>query len=110
MAVVRQALACKSAFLEWCDRQGLSVIGGYGVEDLKTAPLKNWQRLGAPAAYCHLDGSQSFVGVLRRSNLSEREGGHLLEHEDEPPEIRAMYEAELRKEGILLRMAKRVRE
>jgi hypothetical protein len=28
----------------------------------------------------------------------------LLEHEDEPPEIRALYEAELKKEGIPLRM------
>jgi hypothetical protein len=36
--------------------------------------------------------------------LSEHEGGHLLEHEDEPPEIRAMYEVELKKEGIPLRM------
>jgi len=36
--------------------------------------------------------------------LSEHEGGHLLEHEDEPPEIRAIYEAELKKEGIPFRM------
>jgi uncharacterized RmlC-like cupin family protein len=56
--------ARKSSFLDWCDRDGLSVIGGYGVEDLKTAPLKYWQRLGGPAAYCHLEGSQGFVGVL----------------------------------------------
>ncbi len=39
-----------------------------------------------------------------RPNLSEHEGGHLLEHEDEPPEIRAMYEAELKKAGTSLRM------
>jgi hypothetical protein len=36
--------------------------------------------------------------------LSEHEGGHLLEHEDEPPKIRAVYEAELKKEGIPFRM------
>jgi hypothetical protein len=28
----------------------------------------------------------------------------MLEHEDEPPEIRAMYEAELAKEGVPFRM------
>jgi hypothetical protein len=28
----------------------------------------------------------------------------LLEHEDKPPEIRAMYDAELKKEGIPSRM------
>ena len=39
-----------------------------------------------------------------RPNLSEQEGGHLLEHHDEPPEIRAMYLAELKKEGIPFRM------
>ena len=30
--------ARKSAFLEWCEKDGQSVIGGYGVGDLKTAP------------------------------------------------------------------------
>jgi uncharacterized RmlC-like cupin family protein len=50
--------------LEWCDKEGLAVITGYGVEDLRTAPLKDWERIGAPAAYCHLEGSQGFVGAL----------------------------------------------
>jgi len=36
--------------------------------------------------------------------LSEHEGGHLLEHEDEPPEIRAMYEAEMKQAGVPFRM------
>ena len=44
------------------------------------------------------------VGHPWRPNLSEHEGGHLLEHEDEPPKIRAVYEAELKKEGIPFRM------
>jgi hypothetical protein len=56
--------ARKSAFLEWCEKDGLSVISGYGVEDLKTAPLKHWERWGGPAAYCHLEGSQGFDGVI----------------------------------------------
>jgi hypothetical protein len=157
--------ARKSAFLEFCEKDGLSVITGYGVEDLKTAPLKRWEWWGGSAAYCHLEGSQCFVGVIVaeipagkgyslmwpaggkfvrvdwkparaagrlvpssfhhqqrarppsraalrfpsgrpswRPNLSEHEGGHLPEHEDEPPEIRGMYEAELKKENIPLRM------
>ena len=56
--------ARKSAFLEFCDKDGLSVLTGYGIDDLKTAPLKHWERLGGPAAYCHLEGSQGFVGVF----------------------------------------------
>ncbi len=59
----RRALR-KSPFLEWCDAEGLAVITGYGVEDLRTAPLSFWERLGGPAAYCHLEGSQGFVGAL----------------------------------------------
>jgi hypothetical protein len=43
------------------------------------------------------------VGHPWRPDLSEHEGGHLLEHEDEPAEIRATYEAELKKENIHLR-------
>ncbi|HLQ34228.1 MAG TPA: ethanolamine ammonia lyase-activating protein [Chloroflexota bacterium] len=54
----------KSPFLEWCDSEGLKVIDGYGVDDLRTAPLEHWERLGGPAAYCHLEGSQGFVGAL----------------------------------------------
>ena len=62
--VIRKRYARKSAFLEWCDAEGLKVTGGYGVEDLRTAPLENWDRLGGPAAYCHLEGSQGFVGAM----------------------------------------------
>src|SRR5262249_7233401 len=62
--VLARRYARKSAFLEFCDRDGLAVITGYSVDDLKTAPLKHWERWGSPAAYCHLEGSQGFVGVI----------------------------------------------
>ena len=62
--VLRKRYERKSTFLDWCDQEGLSVITGYGVDDLKIAPLKYWERLDGPAAYCHLEGSQGFVGVL----------------------------------------------
>ena len=39
------------------------------------------------------------------STISSREGGHQLEYEDEPPNIRPMYEAELAKRGVTLQMA-----
>lgn len=44
--------ARKSAFLEFYEKDGLSVIAGYGVDDLKPVPLKRWERLSGPAAYC----------------------------------------------------------
>src|SRR5262245_66491576 len=62
--VLARRYARKSAFLEFCERDGLAVITGYSVDDLTTAPLKHWERWGGPAAYCHLEGSQGFVGVI----------------------------------------------
>jgi gentisate 1,2-dioxygenase len=44
------------------------------------------------------------VGHPWMPTVSQYEGGHLLEHENEPPEIRAMYDEELKKEGVPLRM------
>ncbi|HLY67303.1 MAG TPA: ethanolamine ammonia lyase-activating protein [Chloroflexota bacterium] len=54
----------KSPFLEWCDRERLKVIEGYGVDDLRTVELAPWKRIGGLAAYCHLEGSQGFVGAM----------------------------------------------
>ena len=59
----RRALR-KAPFLEWCDAEGLAVVTGYGVEDLRALPLSHWERLEGPAAYCHLEGSQGFVGAM----------------------------------------------
>ena len=54
----------KTYFHRCCEADGLAVVGGYGVEDLRTMPLTHWERLGGPAAYCHLEGSQGFLGSL----------------------------------------------
>jgi len=157
--------ARKSAFLEFCEKDGLSVITRLWSRRSENRAPQTLGVVGWSAAYCHLEGSQCFVGVIVaeipagkgyslmwpaggkfvrvdwkparaagrlvpssfhhqqrarppsraasrfpsgrpswRPNLSEHEGGHLPEHEDEPPEIRGMYEAELKKENILLRM------
>jgi hypothetical protein len=77
--------ARKSAFLEFCERDGLAVITGYGVDDLKIAPLQHWERWGGPAAYCHLEGSQGFVGVI----IAEIPAGKSLKP------IRHMYEEQV---------------
>lgn len=45
--------ARKSAFLEFFEKAGLSVLTGVGSDDFKTAPLKFRERFGSPAAYCH---------------------------------------------------------
>ncbi len=63
-AEAKSRFLVKSRFLKFCEADGLSVITGYGVEDLRTAPLQPWERFGGPAAYCHLEGSQGVVGSL----------------------------------------------
>ena len=62
--VAKERFLRKTPFLEFCAAEGLPVITGYGVEDLRTVGLGRWERLGGPAAYCHLEGSQGFVGSL----------------------------------------------
>ena len=63
-SVEKQRAMRKSPFLEWCDEEGLKVISGFGVEDCATVELARWERLGGPAGYCHLEGSQGFVGAM----------------------------------------------
>ena len=53
--VAKERFLRKSPFLEFCDAEGLPVITGYGVEDLRALELGYWDRLGGPAAYCHLE-------------------------------------------------------
>src|SRR5712692_7807190 len=60
----KQRALKNSPFLEWCDNEGLPVATGYGVADLRALTLSHWERLGGPAAYCHLEGSQGFVGAM----------------------------------------------
>ena len=42
-AEAKSRFLVKSRFLKFCEEDGLSVITGYGVEDLRTAPLKNFK-------------------------------------------------------------------
>ena len=44
--VAKERFLRKSPFLEFCDAEGLPVITGYGVEDLRKVPLSHWERLG----------------------------------------------------------------
>ncbi|MEE8517888.1 MAG: hypothetical protein V3S98_02040 [Dehalococcoidia bacterium] len=45
------------------------------------------------------DGNEGFVGYV-----SQREGGTLIEYEDEDPRVRSDFEAEVKKKGITLEM------
>ncbi|HEX9879450.1 MAG TPA: ethanolamine ammonia lyase-activating protein [Candidatus Binatia bacterium] len=62
--IAKSRFLVKSRFIQWCESEGLSLITGYAVQDLRTAAVRPWDRLGGPAAYCHLAGSQGYVGSL----------------------------------------------
>ncbi|MFB3886264.1 MAG: cupin domain-containing protein [Thermodesulfobacteriota bacterium] len=47
----------KSAFERWVESEGLDLVGGLFVEDLKTIPLKPWARKGGLGVYIKLDGA-----------------------------------------------------
>jgi uncharacterized RmlC-like cupin family protein len=53
-----------TAYETWLEREGVPLVGGYGVEDLRALPLGWWERLGCPAAYVHLEGGNGYVGAL----------------------------------------------
>ena len=47
---------------------------------------------------------QRGVGTNYLATVPEREGGTVMDYEDEPREVHAIYEAELAKTGVSCRM------
>jgi quercetin dioxygenase-like cupin family protein len=105
------------AFVLIIGGQGYSLIWPPGGELIKLpwkdgsvlVPPENWYHhhfnTGPEPARC-LALRRGFRGLGPEwyATISERQGGHLMEYEDEPPEIRAMFEAELKKNGVPLNM------
>ena len=129
-SVEKQGAMRKSPFLELCDDERLKFISGFGVEESYSlmwpkggevvrvnwrknsllVPPEGWYHhhfttSAEPARHLELRRGLRGVGPIWLATVSEHEGGHLLQHEDEPEEIRAMYEADLKKEGVPFRMA-----
>ena len=47
----------RTAFEKWVDSEGLDLIGGVFVEDLRRVPLKPWARKGGLGVYIKLLGA-----------------------------------------------------
>jgi len=47
----------KMAFERWVESEGLDLVRGFYIEDLKTIPLKPWSRKGGLGVYIKLDGT-----------------------------------------------------
>jgi oxalate decarboxylase/phosphoglucose isomerase-like protein (cupin superfamily) len=47
----------------WVQRQGIPIVQGYGVTDLREPELAYWDRLGCPAYFVILEGMEGITGM-----------------------------------------------
>jgi quercetin dioxygenase-like cupin family protein len=52
-----------NAYLMWLKEEGIPVIGGWAIQDLKTVPLHPWPRTGGLGVYVNLTGSEEQTGA-----------------------------------------------
>ena len=45
-------------YMKWQEKEGISSIGGYAIEDLNTVPVKPWPRMGGKGVFINLIGSE----------------------------------------------------
>jgi oxalate decarboxylase/phosphoglucose isomerase-like protein (cupin superfamily) len=67
----------KTAYFQWMGRQGIPVIDGYGVEDVREVKMDFWSRLKGPAAFINLYGMEGVTGMY----VAEIPAGGALEPE-----------------------------
>lgn len=67
----------KTFYEEWLEQEGLLVVQGYYVDDLKTVPLAPWRRCGGSAAVINLTGT----GQTDNAMLCEIPPGETLKAE-----------------------------
>jgi oxalate decarboxylase/phosphoglucose isomerase-like protein (cupin superfamily) len=67
----------KTAYFQWMARQGIPVIDGYGIEDVREVETDFWPRLGGQAAFINLYGMEGVTGMY----VAEIPAGGALEPE-----------------------------
>jgi oxalate decarboxylase/phosphoglucose isomerase-like protein (cupin superfamily) len=67
----------KTAYFQWVGCQGIPVIDGYGVEDVREVEMNFWPRLGGRAAFINLYGMEGVTGMY----VGEIPAGGALEPE-----------------------------
>ena len=67
----------KTAYFQWMARQGIPVIDGYGIEDVREVAMDFWPRLGGRAAFINLYGMEGVTGMY----VAEIPAGGALEPE-----------------------------
>ena len=57
------AAFAKTAYFRWMNGQGIPVVDGYGVEDVRDLPMKPWERIGGNASFINLYGMEGVTGM-----------------------------------------------
>lgn len=75
-ARVRDLMAAfeKTAYFRWMRQEGIPVIDGYAVEDVREVRLTSWARTGGKAAFLNLYGMEGVTGMY----VGEIAGGGAL--------------------------------
>jgi oxalate decarboxylase/phosphoglucose isomerase-like protein (cupin superfamily) len=76
---VRDLMAAfdKTTYFQWMRRQGIPIIEGYGLEDVRDVALAPWARTGGSAAFVNLYGMEGVTGMY----VGEIPAGGALEPE-----------------------------
>ncbi|HEY1374035.1 MAG TPA: hypothetical protein VGH50_16300 [Candidatus Binatia bacterium] len=53
----------KTAYFQWMRRQGIPVVDGYGVEDVRNIAMKPWEKIGGSASFINLYGMEGVTGM-----------------------------------------------
>ena len=53
----------KTSYEFWLEEEGIPVVDGYGVEDVRQLTLGPWKRTGGRGAYIDLKGMEGFTGM-----------------------------------------------
>jgi oxalate decarboxylase/phosphoglucose isomerase-like protein (cupin superfamily) len=67
----------KTAYFQWMRKQGIPIIEGYGLEDVRDVETKFWPRIGGKAAFLNLYGMEGVTGMY----VAEIPAGGALEPE-----------------------------
>lgn len=67
----------KTPYFKWMRSEGLPVVGGHGVEDVRELPLAPWPRLGARGCFVQLHGMEGVSSMY----VAEIPSGGALEPE-----------------------------
>ena len=53
----------KTFYERWMEKEGVPIVEGFGVTDVRRIPLRPWSRLGCDGAYLQLRGLEGITGV-----------------------------------------------